>query len=249
MKKKFSSRVTTLLFGGLIAFVGTSQAALVSIENMAVSWLDPNPSSVTINGNGTSSASLYWGYPQYPGRASGYSFTTAPTPISYDVPPATEDFLLGTWTHYNYPIRPPLLDSVRLVISAEISVDSVSQGVKNFYFDFTHNETYNQAHHCANGEMNGVGVNRNGCADIVDVSYNDLSDSFWVNGALFTLNLSGGSNHFETVENWTNMFNLFGSIVASDVTVPEPSTLALFSGGLAVFGFARRRKNRPAVSH
>jgi hypothetical protein len=247
MEKKISSSAIALLFAALISPVASSQAALISIDNLTVSWLSPDPASVSIRGNGTGYASLDWGFPAPFGRPSGYSFTTVSTPILHDVPPSTSEFLLGSWTHNNFPIRPPLLESVSLMLSAEISVDSISQGVKNFYFDFSHNETYNQARYrCANGERNGTGVNRNGCADIVDVNYNDLSDSFMVDGALFTLNLAGGSTHFETVEHWINSFNVYGQIVASDATVPEPTALALFSGGLAFFGFARRRKNKPA---
>jgi hypothetical protein len=250
MKKAFSSRASALLFAGLISSVGSSQAALVSIDNLTVSWLDATPSSAaTIRGNGSSSASMFWGRPMGPSGQSGYAFTTASTPISYEVPPASPDFLLGSWTHYNNPITPPLMESVRLMLSAEISVDSVSQGTKNFYFDFTHNETPNDAFRCANGGWNLFGVNRNGCADIVDITYNDLSDSFFVDGTLFTLDLASGSTHFETVERWRNAFNLYASFVASNTSVPEPSTLMLLSTGLAFLGFARRRMSKDTPAH
>jgi uncharacterized surface anchored protein len=127
------------------------------------------------------------------------------------------------------------------MLSAEISVDSVSQGIRDFYFDFTHNETSNNANPCANGGTNGAGENINGCADIVDINYNKLSDSFLVDGTLFTLNLVEGSAHFETVESSTNTFDVHASIVATSIVVPEPSSLILMASGMIGLGVSRKK--------
>jgi hypothetical protein len=245
MKKKQFSLMSAILAVGLSTSMTPSQAGLVSLESLTASWLDPAPTSAAnVSGNGTDSASLFWGRPASRAGQSGYNFTTAATPISYEVPPPTPDFVIGTWTHYNNPVFAPSLDSVRLMLSADISVDSISQGTMNFYFDFTHNETANNARLCANGGANRVGVNVNGCADIVDISYNTLSDSFLVDGTLFTLNLAGGSNYFETVESLTNTFDVYASIVATNSAVPEPSSLILLASGLLGIGAARKKINR-----
>jgi hypothetical protein len=188
--------------------------------------LDPVPESAPeISGNGTSSASLFWGMPASSNGQSGYNFTTASTPISYEVPPQTPVFIIGTWSHYNNPIYKPSLDTIRLVISAEISIDGVSQGIMNFYFDFVYNETPNNENPCANGIPNNIGVNIKGCADIVDVNYNTLSDSFLLDGTLFTLTLTSDSSHFETVESSTNTFPVNATIVATSTVNPVLSSL------------------------
>jgi len=225
---------------GLFLFSGTSHATLISIDSLTAEWINTNPvSGITNSGAGTS-ASIYWGDPATAGGQSGYLFETVATPIVNEVPPNSGDFLLGSWTHFNNPIYAttnlPALQAATLQLTANISADSSSLGSFNFLYDFTHHETPNGANPCANGGQNNVGVNINGCADIVDIVFNDLSNSFSVDGTHFTLNLAAGSSKFETIEKQKNTFDVFAKITAS---VPTPTTLLLFGLGLFGLGFAR----------
>jgi hypothetical protein len=245
MKGRLSSFVAAFLAVGSAISVNTSQAALVSIDNLTASRLGPVLASApTVSGNATSSASLFWGRAASNSSQSGYNFITASTPISYEVSAPTPDFFIGTGAHYNNPIYATSLDFVRLMLSAEISLDDVFQGIRNFYFDFAHNETNNNENPCQNGDPNRVGANVNGCTDIVDITYNMLSDSFFVDGTLFTLNLAGDASHFETVEFSTNTFDVYASIVATNTVVPEPFSLVLIAFGLLGLGIRRKMVQR-----
>lgn len=227
---------------GLFLFSGASQAVPITIDSLTAAWIDPvgGGNTVSITGPG-SVATIYWGVDAGNGQ-SGYQFETATTPFTKEVPPATDNFLLGTWTHFNNPIYAPTLDQVTLVLTADMSSDGTDLGSFDFLYDFMHNETPNSANPCANGEANGSGgsgVNINGCADIVDVAFNDLSQSFMVDGARFTLNLVESSTHFETIEKRDNTFAVYANITP----VPAPATLFLVGLGLIGLGFVRRLKH------
>jgi PEP-CTERM motif-containing protein len=97
-------------------------------------------------------------------------------------------------------------------------------------------------------------VNVNGCADIISIGFNSLSESFAVGADLFTLNIlgfndgSGLVSSFETMERANNTANIIGNLtLVTTVTVPEPSTMAMFGIGLLALGFVARRRRTPAV--
>ena len=206
-------------------------AATVDITNLTASWININPNSITAVGNGTTLASMRWGTPIGAGGQSGYDFQTAAVPISNVLPPSpTSPFSLGTFTHINQPVTGTSLTSATLQLDADIDVDSVSTGTHTFLLDFTHDETDNGADPCANGLPNGVGVNVNGCADLIDIVFNVLSDSFLVGSDLYTLTVSATSSSLQTVEEQSNRFDLRGVLtLRSAVDVPEPGTLALLA--------------------
>lgn len=225
-------KIKQLVLGiGLIAFSGLGQAAFIEVENLTASWgsivADPISGTITTAGNGTGTASMSWGVGVGGGPQSGYVFQTVANPFSGNVPPNTGNFLLGTFTHNNFPIFAPSLASAVLTLTADIKVDGVSQGSLDFLYDFTHDETPNT----------GGG---NCCDDIVTIAFNDLSDSFLVDGVMYTMNIVDGSSNFSTVEGQANSFSIAANITAS--AVPNAATIALFGMGLLAFGAVGRRK-------
>lgn len=227
---------------------GAASAATVSIDIITATWSNVvGGLAVNFAGNGTGAASVNWGTG---GTQSGYDFTAAATPIASLLPPSpSPTFTLGAFTHRNFPITSGTsITGVRLTISADISIDSVSQGTKNFVFDFDHWETANGANPCANGGANNVGVNINGCADRVQVGFNNLSESIVIGADTYTLNIVGfliggvPFSEFWTTESATNTALLRANWTLRSEVVPAPMSLALFGMGLAGLGLAMRRR-------
>jgi hypothetical protein len=233
----------------LLAFAPAAQAATITFDNVVSAWSNANPAAnATYRNNGTQVASADWGG-AFP-TGSGYDFAgAAPPAINVLVPPSPSSiFNLGTFTHRNQPIAAgSSITGIRLTVTTDVVVDAVSQGKKNFVFDFIHNETPNNATTCADGGALGVGVNSNGCADQVRFVYNTLSDSFTVGSIEYTLSLAGfvvGGNtvsDFWTKEQANNAAVLQGVVVERS-TIPEPASMFLLGAGL--LGLAVRMRRR-----
>lgn len=245
--RTFSKFVAAAVCAATLA--ATASAAPVSFSNITGSWSSVDPAGITISDNGTANPSMRWGTPFEQPDQSGYDFNAA-ADFSVGVPPNT-DVNLGTFSHLNNPITGTSLNTATLTVAIDIVVDGIAQGSRSFMFDFTHNETPNGDDPCANGGANGVGVNINGCADMVSVTNNNLSEDFLIDGLLYTIAIVGfkvGGNivtSFETIEEMTNTAQLIGRVTVAEV--PIPAAIPLFLSGIAGLGFAARMRRKKAA--
>jgi len=243
--------VTSAFVAAVVLSATPSSAATITFSNMVATWSDVvGGTNVNFAGNGTGDATIQWGTPVNQPNQSGYNFEGLGVPIEVVLPPSpTPDFVLGEFTHFNFPIRVGTsLSSVRLTIGTDVEVDGSPLGNYSFVYDVLHNETPNGANPCADGGANGVGVNINGCADNVSTQFNALSDSFQIGSDLYTLDIRGfllNGNpllSFWTIENQENTAQVLARVQLTTQQVPEPMTLALVGSGLAAAAWRRRRR-------
>lgn len=229
---------------GLI-FPGFVHAATITSITGEWSATDPVVSGVGSN-------QILWGQSAGYGQ-SGYLFESAETP--FEVFPGS-NFLIGTFTHLNKPIRGTLLREAELTVS--FFFDGLAEAVTSVFL-FDHLETHNEAQLCANGGSNYSGVNKNGCADRVGATLNEeRSDTIEIDGISYFMDLSGfeygGSlfDYFWTEEKKDNEAVLVGVLrAASDQPlppVPLPASGFLLFGALAALGYARSKNSRDAAT-
>ena len=250
--------LTTALAVAAVTISSVASGALVRMDGFVGTWqnVTGTPAGLNFTGNGGNNPEAHWGTPAG-GSQSGYVLNLAPpppTPIDKTVPPATGAFFIGDFTHQNQPIASGTsITGVDLKISFDIQIDTgsgfVDQGMHDFLFHFAHNETPNADNPCADGGTVGIGVDINGCADHVTVSFLNTSDSFVVNGVTYVFNLLGFSTDggatitpdYWTEESADNTAGLYASIQTRSSVVPEPGTLALLGLGLFGLSLVRRR--------
>ena len=261
-----------LLTTALALLPAAAYADTVAFNMIGAQWYAGTPSAnVTYinNAAGSTFPQAYWGG-NTPSNGnsngdSGYTFTSpAVQPVVAALPPfPSADFTLGTFQHINFPIpTSTAITGINLAVTADVLITpssgpAVDEGNLTFRFHFDHNETpngdpSNHSEICPDGGHNGVGDNVNGCADHVQVSALDTTDSFLVNGDTYTVNIIGFEQgnvltpSFWTEEGAVNTadlvanVNLFSAVVTGGVPELSTWTYSLIGFGmLGMLGFKR----------
>ncbi|WP_374578158.1 THxN family PEP-CTERM protein [Phenylobacterium sp.] len=235
------------------AFAAPAAAATVEFSNITGTWSNATPSyAVNYSGNGTANAKATWGGGNKP---SGYTFQgISPTSVNINGPGSYGPVDLGNFTHNNWPISGSSITSLKLAIKMNVKIGAQDLGQRTFNFAFNHWETDNDPFWprtpCANGQSQSSSINSNGCADRVTVTSLNDSQTFEVDGALYTLDFAGFlSNGQQVSEFWTkekanNTAMFQASIKMVQSAVPEPSTWAMMIVGFGAAGAMVRSSRR-----
>lgn len=237
----------TKIAAATAAVLLAAPASALTITSIDGDWQNASPA---VSGVGTDT--IRWGNDAGFGR-SGYDFDATPTSFEIE---ADTGFVLGTFTHLNFPVTGNVLEAVELSVS--FTIEGVATAITSV-FDFAHLETDNHLRSnwtprsvgCANGQMNGTGVNVNGCADRVTATHNEAStETFTIGATTYILEILGFQHEnelmtdFWTVERQTNVSQLMA--IFRTVDGPEPPAVPLPASGLLLLGglaalFARRK--------
>ncbi len=235
-----------------VAFLaaGSAAAATATITSVVGSWVDPTPDVAGVDiSNGADRSTIAWGYANFPGAEngefggrSGYIFDGL-DPIAADI---GSPFAFATFTHENWPIRDPALQSVGLDLTITGVLPTGAADATPFQFttrlDFTHHETMNWVDPCEFGGSPGSGANEFGCADQVTVSAaGGLTQKIKYGGQTYLfelLGLSNGASSFLTAERAATSIDLMAQISA----VPGPAPVALLVGAFGALGWTLRRR-------
>jgi hypothetical protein len=231
-----------------LAVAAPAGASTIDLVSVSGTWISTNPGAPAVSGVGSNVIS--WGTGT--NGPSNYTFNNTATPAGPFDP--EEVFELGTFIHSNNPITGTNLATATLQVAWTVAIPSggdLVSGTSTFVFN--HLETPNNPLICADGGLNGFGVNVNGCADRVTFSSgSDLDTSVTVGGVQYFLTLAGFSvggvsvSEFWTVERQNNPAVLTASFTQRDVpgVIPLPAAgwmLLTALGGLGVAGYRRRK--------
>lgn len=257
-----------ILIALAILLGGAAQASQIEILSIQSGWqvesvVDTRTPGARLTGNGTNT--IRWGenFPNHRGR-SGFNFRETSVGSMQD---ENELFDVGVFTHMNRVIyQGEHVDTARLNMTVTARFDDNVERTFMTSYLFSLLETPNyQNPTCANGEGNGLSsfgrpqgggssLNRNGCADRVQLLQNDsMTDKFTENGLTYSFELFGfeGGAEFWTVENLNNStwlkarFNVTGQRPLPPVSpVPLPAGAWFLISALGGLGLLRRIARR-----
>ena len=228
----------TAAFAGLLV-AGSASAQLITVDSVTGIWTEATP---TGDIDGIDSNQISWGDPANSQRSS-YVFDPAdPLPSGIGI---GERFDLGIFTHNNFPIFSPFLETAKLQVTTALTINGTSREAISV-FDFDHWETPNNEDPCADGGALGEGINANGCADQVTFTFNQpASESFEIDGDWYILTIAGFEINDELADVlWTMEDASTDATLRAVITrpVPTPATLPLLGAGLLLLGLTLRRR-------
>ncbi|MDZ4096428.1 MAG: THxN family PEP-CTERM protein [Paracoccaceae bacterium] len=234
------------LAGGLFPFA--AEAATITIGSASNQWESITAAAGVTDLNGLGTDTIRWGKPAETAQ-SGYRFAHTGTGIARQ---AGQIFDIGSFTHFNNPIYGDSVSGAKLSLDYSLLFDGRQSTTINrsIVMDFAHLETRNKQQTCDNGQSNGTGVNRNGCADRVKLlTAINHSEKFVVDGITYILEILGFTpgTDFWTVEGQTNTTTLQARFTTQQELTEDgggktPSTVPLPAAGwllLAALGLLR----------
>ena len=226
-------RFLVIAASAALAMVGSSAiAASITVTDITGTW--GNATGAAVTGDGTDTIS--WGSPATSDGASSYNFEAANVPI---VDPGSP-FVIGDFTHNNFPVFPPSITGADLTVTVEGDIDGQAFSLGGV-FQFSHFETPNGANPCAAGGTNP-------CPDLVTYlgATGLFGDTIVVDDTEFVLSLTGFADGltFLTAEGESNSAQLFAEFTADPFLAPIPLPAAGWMLLLGVGGLAAARRKR-----
>jgi len=210
-------------------------------DPMDAQWINPSPVGSVSPGSPADTTAVTWGTPQA-GSPSGYTFVVN---SSLDEIVSGDDFLLGTFTHENWPVTGTTLTSVTLKILVHFANPEI--GTVTIEIPFAHDETDNTPSgydDCPPG-VDCPGMDE--CVDLYDRYGNayceyDVDENSWCYGCADRVQISdasvnvnigdetctlvvelGSSDTFYTEERKSNSIQLYGHFTCpiADIVVEK----------------------------
>ena len=235
MEKQYRKAAFAGLSLVLLLFSSSLYAVPVTVVSVGADWSDVQGGAGTVNFIDSDPISpgdeeIRWGTATDAGQ-SGYRVDAAAVPFTVET---GDVFSLGLFTHTNQPIVfDTSITGAQLDIYTELMIGGMLFNEGAFSFAFTHNETSNGCEPlpvCA--------------SDIVSFAGLETSDTFFIDGIEYTLDLVGFAvngmvfDELSTLERSINTAELLATFRA----VPAPPAILLMALGLMGIAFSRKPK-------